>query len=201
MSETIETFIGQQVRRIREQHGLSLRALSEKAYLSSNAISLIERGENSPTISSLQRLANALEVPITAFFEEEVEQPVVFVRNNQGRRYRGNGIVMESIGTGLLNQQLDALSITIAPGAGNMHDPIHHLGEEFVRCLEGQVEYYVSDQIFKMSAGDSLHFDATQSHSFRNTTHISATILTIFRAGEEQQLALQRHMEILRRRY
>jgi transcriptional regulator with XRE-family HTH domain len=196
MAEAIEALLGQRIRRIRKQQRLSLRSLAEKADLSINAISLIERGENSPTISSLHRLANALEVPIAAFFQEEVERSIVFEKRNQGLRHRGNGIVVESIGTGLLNQQLEILSITIEPGAGNMHEPINHPGEEFVRCLEGHVEYYVSDQNYRMTVGDNLHFDATQPHYFRNISHTAATLLTIFQSGEEQKLALQRHMEV-----
>ena len=77
--EAITINVGQQIRALREQQGLSLRALAERCGLSMNAISLIERGENSPTVSSLHLLALALNVPITAFFEAKQEQTVVFV--------------------------------------------------------------------------------------------------------------------------
>lgn len=60
--------VGQRIRRLREQRQLSLRALARLCGLSTNAISLIERGENSPTVSSLHALATALGVSITDFF-------------------------------------------------------------------------------------------------------------------------------------
>jgi transcriptional regulator with XRE-family HTH domain len=62
--------VGGRLRDIRQERGLSLRALSEVCGLSVNAISLIERGISSPSVSSLQRLAVALDVPITAFFTD-----------------------------------------------------------------------------------------------------------------------------------
>ena len=195
MTGPIEPYVGQRIRRIREQHRLSLRALAEKAGLSANTISLIERGENSPTVSSLNRLAMALEVQITDFFQQEADQLTMFVRNHQGRRFCGNGIVIESVGNGLLIPQFKALSITVEPGYGTMDDPVTHQGEEFVRCLEGQVEYYVENRRFRMDAGDNLLFEATQPHCFRNTSQATATILTILQAGEGQHLAQSRPAE------
>ena len=66
--EVMTLNVGQRIRTIRERQGLSLRAVAERCGLSLNAISLIERGENSPTVSSLHHLATALNVPITRFF-------------------------------------------------------------------------------------------------------------------------------------
>jgi transcriptional regulator with XRE-family HTH domain len=57
--------VGEQTRAIREARGLSLRALVECCRLSTNVISLIERGESSPTAFSLHLLATALDMPFT----------------------------------------------------------------------------------------------------------------------------------------
>ena len=93
-----EQKVGQRIRAIREQRGLSLRALAELCGLSTNAISLIERGENSPTVSSLHLLATALEVPITDFFESEQEQSAVLVRPGHRLISHADGIRLESSG-------------------------------------------------------------------------------------------------------
>jgi transcriptional regulator with XRE-family HTH domain len=196
MAENREPIVGKRVRIIRERQRLSLRALAEQSGLSVNAISLIERGSNSPTVSSLRRLANSLKVPITAFFQDDADQSTVFVKNNQGKRYQGNGIVVESIGTGHLNHQLESFTITVGPGAGNMDDPITHQGDEFVRCLDGEVEYCVGNQLFRLELGDSLLFDATQPHCFRNASKAQATFLIVLHAGEEQHFARQRHLTL-----
>src|SRR4030042_5488950 len=98
MSELAEPNIGPRIRAIRDQQGLSLRALAERSRLSVNAISLIERGENSPTGSSLHLLATALGVKITDFFEETQEQSVVLVKSKQRLHTQVGGLVMESLG-------------------------------------------------------------------------------------------------------
>lgn len=180
---------------MRDQRGLSLRALGEKCGLSINAISLIERGENSPTVSTLHRLATALSIPITEFFQEEARQTAVFVKRDRGLRSRSDGITLESLGIGLLNQQLEPFRLSIKPGAGNFDDPIAHSGEEFVHCLEGEVEYCVGDRVFRLEPGDSLLLEATQPHACHNPDRKPATILLVIQTSHDTELVRQLHLE------
>ena len=96
--------VGPRIRMLREQRGLSLRALSTRCALSINAISLIERGENSPTVSSLQQLASALGVKITDFFQEAHDHDVVFVKRDQRLTAQGSGFVSERCGDGVCQE-------------------------------------------------------------------------------------------------
>ena len=196
MTASLESFVGQRIRQIREDQRLSLRALSDAAGLSVNAISLIERGTNSPTVSSLMRLATALEVPITTFFEESAEETTVFTKFEHGRKSEGGGVTVESLGTGLRDQQLEAFAVTVAGGSSTTEDPISHQGEEFVRCLAGEIEYCVGDEDYRLCTGDSLLFEASQPHCFRNPGASEAVFLIVFQAGEETTIARRRHLEI-----
>jgi transcriptional regulator with XRE-family HTH domain len=195
MTENVEPNVGMRLRSLREQRGLSLRALAGRCGLSINAISLIERGENSPTVSTLHRLATALEVPITDLFQEETRQTTLFVKSDRGLRSQSDGIVMESLGIGLFNQQLEPFLIAVDPGAGNINDLVSHPGEEFVHCLEGELEYCVDDQVFHLKPGDSLLFDATQLHAYRNHTGKEARILIVFQTSQDRQSVQQLHMD------
>jgi len=187
--------IGSQIRAIREQRKISLRALAERCNLSANAISLIERGENSPTVSSLQALAVALNVRITDFFEQAHDQAVVLVRKDQRLRTDGNGLVMESLGIGLRNQQLEPFLVKIDPNSGTVNEPIVHPGQEFIYCLGGELEYRVANQSYRLQAGDSLLFEASQPHCFSNVGESTATILLVFQAAEGNLVARQRHLD------
>jgi transcriptional regulator with XRE-family HTH domain len=195
MAESSEPNVGTRLRSLRDQRRLSLRALAEKCGLSTNAISLIERGENSPTVSTLHRLASALNIPITDFFQDETKQTIVFIKREKGLRSQYNGAVMESLGIGLYNQQLEPFRMTIDPGAGNGGDPISHAGEEFIHCLDGVIEYSVENRTFQLEQGDSLLFDATQQHTYRNPTTTPATILLIFHASQDRQHVQRLHLE------
>lgn len=187
--------VGPRIRALRERQGLSLRALVERCTLSVNAISLIERGENSPTVSSLHALATALGVKITDFFEDPHELTVVFVRRDQRLTTEGSGMRMQSLGIGLQNQQLEPFEVTVEPGAGSTGEPITHPGEEFVLCLEGSIRYWVGGQAYDMEAGDSLLFEASQPYSFENTGEGTARLLMVFHAAEGGHLARHRHLE------
>jgi transcriptional regulator with XRE-family HTH domain len=195
MMEDIAPNVGPRIRAMREQRGLSLRALAERCNLSINAISLIERGENSPTVSSLHMLATALGVKITDFFEDPHEHAVVYVRHDQRLATRGNGLLMESMGIGLRHQQLEPFMVTVEPGAEDPSESISHPGQEFVCCLEGNILYQIGDQIYSLEAGDSLLFEATQPHYFRNAGDTPARMLMVFQAIDGSHLARQRHLE------
>jgi len=195
MTENTEPKVGFRLRELRDQQGLSLRALAERCGLSINAISQIERGENSPTVSSLHRLSTALNVPITDFFQEETRQKIVFVKRNLGLRSQSDGVVMESLGIGLFNQQLEPFLMKIEPGITNVNDPISHPGEEFIHCIEGEVECRVENRVFQLGSGDSLLFDAKQPHGYRNQSHKPVTILMIFQASRDLLRVQQLHLE------
>jgi transcriptional regulator with XRE-family HTH domain len=193
--EEIAPNVGPRIRAMREQRRLSMRALAERCSLSINAISLIERGENSPTVSSLHMLATALDVKITDFFEAPSERAVVFVRRDQRLATQGDGLLMESLGIGLRHQQLEPFMVTVEPGAGNTSESIIHPGQEFVYCLAGEIQYQIGGQIYGLKSGDSLLFEATQPHCFSNMGEFPAQMLLIFQAVEGGYLARQRHLE------
>ncbi len=188
--------VGPRIRAIRELRGYSLRALAERCNLSINAISLIERGENSPTVSSLHLLATALGVKITDFFEDPHDHAVVYVRHDQRLATQGNGLLMESLGIGLRHQQLEPFMVTVEAGANEIGESIAHPGQEFVFCLEGRVLYMVNGQPYDLRPGDSLLFDATQPHCFRNGGEALARVLLIFQALDGSIVARQRHLEL-----
>ena len=188
--------IGQQIRKLRKERGLSLRALAKLCGMSANAISLIERNENSPNVSSLHQMAIALDVPITDFFYDEKQSTTFFVKGNQGVRYLNNNVELESLGMGLPNQQIEPFRITIKPGSGAEEDPITHPGHEFVYCIQGNLDYYVDQEIYHLEPGDSLLLEAVNPHRWSNNSNLPATILIIFQATVSQHLAHQSHLEI-----
>jgi transcriptional regulator with XRE-family HTH domain len=184
--------IGLRIRTLREQSGLSLRALAEACDLSVNAISMIERGESSPRISSLQLLAQALNVRITEFFESEDQRSVVLVRKEERPLTRSEDFAIENLGTGLRNQQLEPFLVTV-PVNGDSGSTVAHPGQEFVYCLNGQLEYSVGGDSFILHPGDSLLFDATLPHSFLNTGDSESRALLVLQASEGTGIGRERH--------
>ena len=195
MMDGREPDVGGRLLTLRQERGLSLRALARDCGLSVNAISRIERGETSPTVTSLQRLSKALDVQITEFFKASPERSTILVREHERLRTRGEGVVIESLGTGLHAQRLGPFLMTLMPGACGADEPISHGGEEFVYCLEGEVDYQVQGELQRLKAGDSLLFHASQEHLCKNTSLEKTRLLLVIQAPEEEiGITQQRHL-------
>ncbi|MBZ0302722.1 MAG: cupin domain-containing protein [Anaerolineae bacterium] len=195
MNDRFEPDVGLRLRTLREKQGWSLRELAEQCGLSFNAISRIERGENSPTVSTLHSLATALNIPMTAFFEDAREQTLVQVKRDERLSSTADGIAMESLGIGLRDQQMEPFVVTVQPGAGNGDSPIVHSGEEFIHCLEGSIIYRVNADDYTLDSGDSLLFEATQPHCFYNPGEKPARLLMVFQASHGGYAIGPRHLE------
>jgi transcriptional regulator with XRE-family HTH domain len=161
--------IGQRVRFLREECGLTLRALADKSGLAVNTLSLIENGKSSPSVSTLQKVSTALQVPIVAFFLlNRVDQKVVFTRSNRRKQAAFEHGLLEDLGAGLSDGAMEPFVITLKPEANSGPDPIIHTGFEFVYCLVGRIAYIIENQRYILDPGDSLFFESHLPHCWQN---------------------------------
>lgn len=165
----LEESIGQEVKRLREQLGITISKLAKSADMSSGMLSKIENGSTSPSLSSLLALSRALHVPVSALFNQfEQHRPATFVK-------AGDGLEIERRGTraghqyALLGHSPHS-ELTVEPYLITLQDssdvfPVfQHEGLEFIYMLEGEVVYRHGDQTYPMQEGDSLFFDASAPH-------------------------------------
>lgn len=186
--------VGAHVRNLRIEAGLSIRALAELSGLNVNTLSLIENGKSSPSVSTLQQLAKALEVPITAFFESEAT-PKSIVYQKSGNRPRvdfSNG-TFEDLSAGLSWRGGQPLLLVLEPKADSGPTPIVHTGHEFVFCLEGSLKYTIEGQSFLLEPGDSLLFEAHLPHSWENEGKIPSRSLLILCPADDKDHPTERH--------
>ena len=162
------SLVGQQLKAFRKMRRLSMRDLATASELSVNTISLIERGKISPTLTTMHKLSTALGIGITEFFGEESGKQVIFMKRDQQRSVRSGMAMIGSLGSGLDNQTMEPLLVTLAPGAGSGARPMTHLGHEFAYCLEGVFIYEIDGEQYLLKPGDSLFFDAYLPHRWSN---------------------------------
>lgn len=180
MSEQEPPDIGAQVQALRERLGLSIRGLAELCGLSPNTISLIERGATSPNVSTLHQLATALRVPITSFFEERHTEGQVIHSRPGERAFSGSTqMLLESLGSRLEDQCLEAFVVTLKPGADSGPEAIMHAGHELVYCLEGVTEYVIEEQVYRLAQGESLLFSAQLPHRWRNPDSVERSVFLL----------------------
>jgi transcriptional regulator with XRE-family HTH domain len=168
MKDDPSSLVGQKLKAFRKMRGLSMRDLATASELSVNTISLIERGKISPTITTMHKLATALGIGIAEFFAEESVRHVIFIKRDQQRRVRSGKAMIGSLGSGLDNQTMEPLLVTLEPGAGSGSQLMTHLGHEFAFCLAGRIMYEISGEQYLLEPGDSLFFEAYLPHRWSN---------------------------------
>lgn len=168
-SAAMHVNVGAALRRLRDERDLTIRVLAEKSGLAINTLSLIENGKTSPSVSTLQALARALEVPITAFFETDTPK-ITVAHLKAGQRSRATFAhgTLEDLGAGLSERLVEPFVVTLEPGAGSGPHPIVHTGEEFLYCLEGRIAYVIEERTYLLEPGDSLLFASHLPHRWQN---------------------------------
>ncbi len=196
-STSSEIDVGTRLRNLRTAQGLSVRALAEMSGLNFNTLSLIENNKSSPSVSTLQQLALALNVSITAFFER-VQAPKQIVFQKSGERPKASFAYgfLEDLGDGMTLQGGQPLLIIMNPGADSGTDPIVHTGHEFVYCLEGEFSYQVGGNEYLLQTGDSLLFEAHLPHFWRNPGHTTSRSLLILCPADENDTSTERHFTV-----
>jgi transcriptional regulator with XRE-family HTH domain len=162
------SLVGQQLKAFRKMRGISMRDLATASELSVNTISLIERGKISPTITTLHKLAIALGIGIAEFFAAESGKQVIFTKRDQRRSVRSGMAMIGSLGSGLDNQTMEPLLVTLASGSDSGSRPMTHFGHEFAFCLEGRIIYEINGEQYLLEPGDSLFFEAFLPHRWSN---------------------------------
>ena len=186
--EALSVNVGARLKELREARGSSMRSLAAKSGLSANALSMIERGRTSPSVSTLYKLADALGVPITEFFAPESEkQRALLVRADERTRVPFTHGVWEGLGGEKFTGRVEPFVLTLESGASSGRQPIVHTGHEFVFCLRGQLEYLVENTLYELGPGDSLLFAAQLNHKWRNPGNTVTNVLVVlsgFAEGE-----------------
>jgi len=184
--KNLEVAIGREVRGFRRTHGITVADLAKTTGLSIGMLSKIENGMTSPSLTTLQVLANALSVPITSFFHSfEEKRESVFVK-------AGTGVAADRSGT-RAGHQYNLLGHLGANSSGVIVEPylitlnaesdtfpdFQHDGAEFIYMLEGKVQYCHGDNVYELEAGDSLFFDADAPHGPTKLMELPARYLSI----------------------
>ena len=180
----LETAIGQQVREFRTQLKLTVADVAKRAQLSPGMLSKIENGNTSPSLATLQALSRALNVPVTSFFRKfEEERDCSFVRYGEGlaieRQGTSAGHIYHLLGHTIGKQvSVEPYFVTLAEES-EVFPLFQHVGLEFIYLLEGAWIYRHGSHTYRMSAGDSLLFDADAPHGPEKLIEVPIRLLSV----------------------
>lgn len=186
----IEQQIARRMREIRKSRGLTLARLGEMAGISRGMLSRLENNQCSPPIATLSKIAQALEIPIGVFFEEQPpapEQRVAVTRRDQRvQAVRPGAQIGFTYWTFNKAKDLHVIEAFIIQHPVVKKTPkmlFDHPGEEFLLVLSGSVEFVIGREVIQMAPGDAVHFDPSIPHRIQNRGKDQAECLVVV-AGE-----------------
>lgn len=176
--------IGAKVKALRTSKNYTLKQLSKETGLSIGFLSQLERDISSIAIDSLAKIAEALDCPLSGFFDSDhpaCKDPVLHSFNLQCTK-----VTSEIVQYILSN---DRSQYDILPRLFHLMPRIDeddadvvmltHIGEEFIYILEGIVTIYLEEQEYTLYPGDSIQIHSNERHNWINRTNKVAKLLSI----------------------
>jgi transcriptional regulator with XRE-family HTH domain len=162
--------LGQRLRQVRNEHKLSQRELARRAGVTNGTISLIEKNQNSPSVSMLRKILEGIPMDLSDFFASEAHpNDKVFFKSDELRELStSNNLSFLQVGDAK-RHNLQILRETYGPGADTGKTMLHHQSTEGGVVISGSIELTVGDQKQVLHAGESYLFDSTIPHRFHNT--------------------------------
>jgi len=191
--------LGQRLRAVREERGMSLRALAKLIDVSPSFVSQVELGKASPSVGTLYALVNALGLSLGDVMpEEEAEEaprPAVepagsvvtwprsrahVQRGDSRPRIRMAGVLWERL-TPDDDPMVDFLYVTYEPGSASCpeEDLMRHGGREYGHVISGRLEIQVGFETYQLDGGDSINFDSATPHRLSNPFDVPAVAVWV----------------------
>jgi len=164
--------LAERVRGLRAARGLTLDALAERSGVSRSMISLVERGESSPTAVVLERLSVGLGVTLASLFEFERESVSPLVRRAEQTVWRDpeTGYVRRNLSPPRFDTPIELVEVEFPPGERIAFDsgPRSIGVDQQVWVLDGVIELTLGEETYRLERGDCLAMRLGPPISFHN---------------------------------
>jgi transcriptional regulator with XRE-family HTH domain len=185
MVKAVESSGGEQqvsdlLREARARQGLSVRALAARAGCSPSFISQVENGQASPSISSLERLVQALGLTLGDFFRA-ARPPATVVRSHERAPLTTvwSQAQIEALSPGGAGHALESMMMVLAAGGQSGSHPYARGGEVFALVFEGDVLLTLGEAVHRLGRGDAATLPAETPHRWENMSDDVARVVVV----------------------
>ena len=179
--------LGKKIRAIRTAKDMKITEMARLSGLTTSMISQMERGLISPSIETLKKIGNVLDVPLSFLFENEGETVSAAAQESPGQPGQvnlygaspvvhasqrkklspGDGIELQLLNPSL-NGPIEFIYNIYQPHSGTGREKYSHPGAECGLVLTGELVVEIEEETYILRAGDSITFDSTKAHAKRN---------------------------------
>lgn len=179
--------VSEKIRSLRRRANLTLDQLAKRCGMTKSYLSKLERNRQLPPISTLQTIAQALEVEVAEFFAERGgdadDTPDLDIFRKQDQKLTAHqtedtpyGYTYTPLVKSLRGKQMSPVLMIVNRG---QTDAFTHDSEEFVYVAKGAIELAYEGKRHMLGEGDSLYFDSRQKHRFLNHNDEPAILVTV----------------------
>jgi transcriptional regulator with XRE-family HTH domain len=176
--------IGTRLRHARLMRGARLKDVAHAAGCSESLVSKIENNKLEPSLQVLLKICNVLKIGLGELFTQQENDTPVVTRLGQRAKIemdpvrRGEGILMERVIPYDKGHLLQSNIHIIEPG-GSSFGMISHEGEEVGYVIAGEIELFLGENSYRLSAGDTFCFRSETGHGYRNAGSKEARVLFV----------------------
>ena len=179
--------VGERLKKLREDLGVSLQQMSERTGLTSALLSQMENHLISPPLGALFKIARALGVPVGKLLDDSPGEPFAIERaaerqkvsrfaSKEGVNY---GYSYESLGHGKKNRKMEPFIVTLEPETVKNTHLSSHEGEEFINVLEGEMVVQLGEHSDVLGPGDCIYYDSSIPHKVACKSNQPTKILAV----------------------
>ena len=182
--------IGVNLKHLRLQRKMTLRQLGDLTGLSGGYLSLLERGQASASLDTLEHIAGCFDVDVSSLFSStQVDQSPIIIRNYEYEYQPLNNRHFSASLTNFSNSNIRPSIQTIAPTQGELPAMESREGEVFLYVMDGILTLQIDQEISRLYPEDSSHFIATHPHRYWNETQTTTKVFFAHLHNEESSAA------------
>ncbi len=174
----LDTYIGNKMKNLRNQNGLTQQELADRAELTKGFISQVERGLTIPSLATLADIVECLGSNLSDFFNEEEDPQIVYKPEDYFEKTdKDENSILWLVPTAQSNM-IEPILVTLKAKQGFPFDKPHE-GEEFGYVISGSVKLHFGERVYTLEKGDSFYFAATKRHKLEAVGRKEAKVLWI----------------------
>lgn len=170
---SINEIVGLNIKKIREERGLSLEKLSNLADVSKSMLGQIERGESSPSVTVLWKIANGLKISFEVL-TSEAKQEIVKIKKHKAKKYDNDNFRLYPILTYSHERDFELYRAEIESQGRYISNPHPKGTVEYVTVYKGGITIIIEDKEYYIDRGETLQFDADVEHQYLNDSLIQS---------------------------
>ena len=175
--------LGEQIRTLRKTRRLTLVDVSKRTGIDQSVLSRIENEDMTGTVASHMKIAEALGVSLPDLYKNTINKLNQLKETNLKRKVErfshSGGAVAEILTTGILQKKMMPVVLKIKPKGRTENEEFPSFTERFIYVVKGSVDVDIDGALSRVRTHESLYFDASSPHCFKNAGKTDAWCLSV----------------------